>query len=231
MGEYQLRATITGMSDTDVETFITLPEIADDEFGDIYTEFSMQLDEYSDLIDQLQAAIDANNLPLIASLDTQLMALRDSIDVAVLKGMNPMVAEEDVPPDPDTAMGMGFMPGAEDDAYIDAAMAMAQTMSDTRVLLADISSPDVFVQVLTQDLIEQANALDALEPSVHGTLSSAGVVVDLISSQVPSLIVSDINAIHEALADAGLVTRSGGQDFTGSELQHLQHDERCADSK
>ena len=81
MGEYRIVADLPDTMETFTTSLVVMPTITDGPDGDIFSEFAAQLEQYDDLLLQLDDAITLNDVPLIQSLDTQLLTLRDAIVV------------------------------------------------------------------------------------------------------------------------------------------------------
>lgn len=204
-GEFLLRVELPATMESYSAELVVMENIADAPEGDIFAELGAQLERADQLVAALEAAVIANDVPTIQMLDTQLQALRGQISVDRIRGLTPMAPSGGMPPDRDTAISMGFVAGADDSAYLQANAALAQSLEQMAQLVADPLTPDVQVFNLNQRLLAQATALQTLEPGVPGVLGALGPTVDLLNHRIPRLLTTDLDAVHQALIDAGLL--------------------------
>jgi hypothetical protein len=204
-GEYLLRVDLPDTMESFSARLVVMESIADAPEGDIFAELGTQLERASRLLAALEAAVLLNDVPAIQALDAQLQALRGELSVDRIRGLTPLAPEGGMPPDRDTAIGMGFAAGPQDAAYLQGNAAFALSLQQMADLVANPLTPDAEIFNLNQQLLAQAAGLQALEPSVPGVLGALGPSVELLGHRIPGLIAADLDAAHRALVDAGLL--------------------------
>ncbi|MGE4071006.1 MAG: putative Ig domain-containing protein [Lysobacterales bacterium] len=204
-GEYLLRVDLPDTMESYSTRVVVMESIADAPEGSIYADFGAQLEQAERLISELEAAVLANNVPAIQMIDAQLQTLRTGISVDRIRGLTPLAPEGGMPPDRDTAISMGFAAGADDQAYLQANAELAQSLQQMAVLVANPLTPNVELFNLNQRLLAQGAALSGLEPGVPGVLAAIGPTVELIGHQIPALLVTDLDALHQSLLANGLL--------------------------
>jgi hypothetical protein len=204
-GEYLLRVDLPDTMESFSTRLVVMESIADAPEGDIFADLGTQLERASRLLAALEAAVLLNDVPAIQALDAQLQALRTALSVDRIRGLTPLAPEGGMPPDRDTAIGMGFAAGPQDAAYLQGNAALALSLQQMADLVANPLTPDVEIFNLNQQLLAQAAALQALEPSVPGVLGALGPSVELLGHRIPRLLATDLDAAHQALVDAGLL--------------------------
>ncbi|MEE4637498.1 MAG: putative Ig domain-containing protein [Wenzhouxiangella sp.] len=188
--------------------FAVLGPISDGIHGDLYSRFSRQQQQFGTLIEQLITAVDQGNSAAIAALDADLAELAEAIDLRRLRTMTAVAPEDGALPSPAQAAGLGS--SSDDGAYLDTSLELIALLETLDALARDATTPDRVLNQLNQDLAATAAALAALEPSVPGILQANGAITALTGTLAPSLLVADIQAVRQALADQGLLPGQAG---------------------
>lgn len=204
-GEFLLRVELPATMENFSTELVVMESIADAPEGDIFAELGAQLERADRLVAALETAVIANDVPTIQLLDTQLQALRAEISVDRIRGLTPLAPSGGIPPDRDTAISMGFVAGADDSAYLQGNAALALSLQQMAAMVADPLTPDVQIFNLNQSLLAQGAALSGLEPGVPGVLAAIGPTMELIGHQIPVLLVTDLDALHQSLLSSGLL--------------------------
>lgn len=208
-GEYLLHVDLPATSERFSQGLVVMAPIADGPAGSIFAELGAQIEEADRLIAQLDAAVLANDVPAIQALASQLQALQSTVSVDRIRDLTPLATEGDgIPPDPETAIGMGFVPGADDSAFVQASGLFAQKLGQMAELIGNPQVPNATLFDLNQQLLAAGAQLAPLEPGVPGVLRGHGPAVEVLSHRIPALLAADMAAVRQALADAGLL---GGQ--------------------
>lgn len=203
-GEFLLRVELPDTMEAFSTALVVMESIADAPEGDVYAELGAQLERADRLLAALEAAILLNDVPTIQTLDGQMQLLRLEVSPDRVRGLTPLAPTGGMPPDRDTAIGMGFIAGADDAAYLQANADLAASLAQMAALVADPLTPDFEIFNLNQRLLAQGEALGGLEPGVPGVLGAIGPTVELLSYRVPGMLASDLDAVHQALVDGGL---------------------------
>jgi len=188
---------------------VALGPISDGPNGDLHSRFSLQLQQFGDLIQELQVAIDTGDGPAIEALDLELGELADAVDLRRLRTMTPLTPPQGMLPTPEQAIASGLATGADDAAYADIGLdilALLETLVD---VMREGSAPDVVINQLNQQLAESAAALAALDPSASGVLEAGGAITASTGTFIPRLLVADIRGMRQALRDEGIINVDG----------------------
>jgi hypothetical protein len=205
-GEYLLHVDLPASSERFSQGLVVMAPIADGPSGSIFAELAEQIEEADRLIRLLDAAVIANDVPAIQAIAAQLQTLQSSLSVDRIRDLTPLVYEGDgVPPDPATAIGMGFLPGADDAAFVQTTGLFAQKLAQMAELIANPQVPNATLFDLNQQLLAAGAQLAPLEPGVPGVLSGHGPAVEVLSHRIPALLAADLRAVRQALVDAGLL--------------------------
>ncbi len=204
-GEFLLQVDLPATMESFATELVVMEAIADAPEGDIFAELGAQLESADRLFAELEAAVLINDVPAIQAIDAQLQTLRESLSVDRIRGLTPLAPDGGVPPDRDTAISMGQSPAVDDSAYLAGSAALGQSLAQMAALVANPLTPDIEVFNLNQRLLAQAAGIDGLEPSVPGVLGALGPSVELLNHRIPQMLASDIDAVHQALSDAGLL--------------------------
>ncbi|OAB60590.1 hypothetical protein AY599_13495 [Leptolyngbya valderiana BDU 20041] len=208
-GGFELIASYSVRGGESISTPVAvLAPISDGPNGDLYSNFARQLEEFGVLAAELEAAIIANDLPAIATLDQALADLEAAIDLRRLRTMTVIAPEGGVPPTPAQAIDGGLPVSAQDDAYSEASLDLLALLETLDQVMREGTAPDAVINQLNQELLATASALDALEPSVPGVLEASGAIIAITGTFTPRLVVADIQAIRRELADAGLTGKN-----------------------
>ena len=209
-GEFAVEATFdTGSVETIVASVGVLPAISDGPGGTVYTEFAQQLVEFEALVAALIEAVDAGDGPAIEALDQALADLEAAIDVARLRTMTAIAPEGGVPPSPTRALAGGLVPGPDDNAYVDIGLDLVVLLETLNQVVREGTAPDLVINQLNQDLAAAAAALAGLEPSALGVLRATPEIIALLGTYAPRMLVADIQAVRQALRDAGVISAKG----------------------
>ncbi|MEM1081939.1 MAG: FG-GAP-like repeat-containing protein, partial [Pseudomonadota bacterium] len=180
--------------------------ISDGDGANIFSEFAEQLTEFETLIGQLIVAVNAADGPTIESLDASLKNLLESIDTARLNALTPIAPEGGVPPTPEQAEMMGFVPGPDDRAYAEAALDLFVALEQTEQVVREGIAPDPVISALNQELADVASVIGTLEPDVYGVLDASEALIALLGTRAPRMLVTDIEAVRQSLRDDGILT-------------------------
>jgi len=186
---------------------VVVQPISDGPGADVYSEFAGQLEAYGGLIEQLIAAVDANDTAAILGIDAALGDLLDQLDTRRLRTLSPIAPEGGVPPSTSIAEAAGFAPGSDDQAYRDTTLDLWVVIEQLEQVVVEGSAPDAVLAALNQELAETASALAALEPGVYGVLDASGAIISLLGTRVPRLLRADIEAVRRELREAGIISR------------------------
>lgn len=204
-GGFELVASYSVRGGESISTPVAaLAPVSEGPSGDLYSNFARQLDEFGDLVTALQAAVLANDLPTIVLIDQALADLEAAIDLRRLRTMTVIAPEGGVPPTPAQAIDGGLPVSAEDGAYGEASLDLLALLETLDQVMREGTAPDLVINQLNQDLMQTAAALDALDPSVPGVLGASGAIIAITGTFTPRLLVADIRALRQELADAGL---------------------------
>lgn len=208
-GEFLLHVDLPDTAERYSLGLVVMAPIADGPAGAIFAELGAQLEEADRLINLLDAAVLANDVPAIQALAAQLQVLRDTLSVDRIRDISPLAPDGNgIPPDPATAIGMGFVAAADDAAFVQGSGLFAQRLAQMSELIGDPQVPNAQLFNLNQQLLAAGAQLAQLEPGVPGVLAAHGPVVEVLSHRIPALLAADLDAVRQALIDAGLI---GGQ--------------------
>ncbi|MEE4331324.1 MAG: putative Ig domain-containing protein [Wenzhouxiangella sp.] len=214
-GRFQVQASFSvpsnprGTEQVSLEAAV-LPPISDGPGGTVYTDFAEQLEAFNVLIPQLIDAVNLGDDPAIESLDAQLGALEDAIDLRRLRTMTLIAPEGGVLPSLSEAISGGLTPGNDDQAYADLSLDLTTLVSVLNEVVREGTAPDSVLASLNQDLAAAASALAGLEPAPFGVLDSTGSLTALLGTFAPRMLVADIQAVRQTLRDEGLIVDPRG---------------------
>ncbi|HET9034457.1 MAG TPA: FG-GAP-like repeat-containing protein, partial [Dokdonella sp.] len=208
-GVFQVRADFNAGTPESIATqAVAMQPISDGPSGDLFGAFGAQLAQFSDLLAQLKAAVDANDTGAITTLDAQLAVLRDSIATIRLRSMTPLAPVGGVPPSPEIAAANGFPAGPDDLAYSGAALNLIPLLQEIENAVNDDGTPPGVLRFLNQTLSANVGAIKQLDVHTWGVLDSSTALINVVGTRVPLLLVANIDRVRQAIADAGF--GSGG---------------------
>ena len=205
----------TGTPESIAAPVVAMQPIATGASGNLFGVFGSQLDLFGDLLKQLEAAVAANDLGAIATIDVQLAALRDAIDTNRLRSMTPVAPVGGMMPTPEFAASNGFPPGPDDLAYKGAAFDLIPLIKELETAAAEPFTPPNVLRTLNQQLAQSVAAIDQLNVHDYGVLDSSVAMVNVVGTRLPLLTVKSIDRIRLAIADAGLINGSPNYPVNG----------------
>ncbi|MEN1728347.1 MAG: PASTA domain-containing protein, partial [Pseudomonadota bacterium] len=209
-GQFDLTVSFDVNGPESVSTpLAALAPISDGPAGTVYTDFVEQQRAFSELIVDLQAALDANDPMAINAIDKALLDLETAIDLRRLRTMTLIAPEGGVPPSPEQALAGGLNASSEDGAYVDAGEALLELMLSISSVINEGTAPDVVLNTLNQELAGAAQGRLLVEPSVVGVLRASPSITALLGTVMPRLIVDDIRAVRQSLRDEGVLGTNG----------------------
>ncbi len=186
-----------------------LPPISDGPGGSVYSDFTRQQIEFGELIEALIAAIDAGDIAAVLALDQALADLEAEIDLRRLRTMTVVAPEAGVLPTPDQGIAGGLLPKVDDSAFVSIAAELVERLRQIEALVLEGTVSDQVMNQLNQNLGSAAAALAALDPSAVGVLRGRPWITALLGTQAPGVLVADIRAVRQALAEADRLTADG----------------------
>ncbi len=185
--------------------------------GDYYepiAEFMELIDDAQAVYTQLITAVADNDLGQIETLGTQLVALRDAIDLEVLADRTPSAPESGFLPTLQQANDAGFLAGFEELTQLPIIYARVETsINDSRTFLENLNpaiarDDDVRARFLNTQLEASFAELLNFNVSIAAQMAVKTESYLLFSRQIPGLVVSDLDASIAALEDNGLLVRA-----------------------
>ena len=209
-GAFTIEASFdTGSPETITASAAVLPAISDGPGGTIYTEFTRQLVDFQLLVAALIEAVDLGDGPTIEVLDQALADLEAAIDVGRLRTMTAIAPEGGVPPTPAQAISGGLVSDIDDNAYAEIGLDLVVLLETLDEVVREGTAPDLVINQLNQDMAAAASALAQLEPSAVGVLRATPEITALLGTYAPRMLLADIQAVRQALRDAGAINANG----------------------
>ncbi|RMD63819.1 PASTA domain-containing protein [Candidatus Parcubacteria bacterium] len=209
-GSYQVQATVDGSTVSAEANFTVLADaVSAPQQGD----FSNLVGAQSQLVSKMKALHDAvlnNDLPAIQALDSDIKAIRDSVDTDLLERSTAFAPEGGFPPTPDQLTAAGFPELPEDAAYgalVEALVTKMEEIITFYQTLDPASSTDdeARLAALNNELQDLVTQLQNANPTVHGVVKYAGWMNLLLGDALPKYLHTLVNRIDQALRDEGLV--------------------------
>lgn len=209
-GAYNVVVTAPSMGVELTKEFVVFAQFGSDGVQSAYAELSGSINRLELVFAELTDAARDNDTVALQALSVQLLAERDAIDLAALRRTPPIAPTE------------GFLPfgtvGAPPTLYDQETFPIL--LKDVRQKLIAKQSfleqleptgsrdDDIRAAFLNRELRDAVDSLFVVEPTLNGYLLQRGLLHELLSENIPELLLVQIDVALEALGNANVLVNS-----------------------